>query len=400
MLLLLGTGCESGAPVDRNTDGDLVVSARSGDREAFGELVERHEAACLRLATSLVGDGEIARDLVQEALLQAYLSLDHLRDDAKFGSWLLGIMANLCRDHRRRSRRSQLVTSADVEFDSTTTEDARRDPLAYAEEQEVRNLLAQALDDLPSKSRAAARLFYIEGRNLRETAGVLHVSIGAVKARLYRARELLKDRLLPLAGELAMGQVVRRKERRMIPLTVADVVMDREEGKCVVVLHDQAAHRLLPIWIGETEGKAIAIGLRNHSPGQPRPLTHDLMAKLLEAVGAKLEGVRIESLKEMTFYAVLELRTGKTRREVDARPSDALALAVRLGAPIVATEEVISKASVTIPQEHRNTAPTGKGIDAIIACAKPKARRTREDELQQLVAILFEGNLSAGGREA
>ena len=87
--------------MEKRTDAELVALARSGDRDAFGHLVERHQQMAKRIAMGMVPNEDIARELVQEAMLQAYLSLDHLRDDGRFKSWLYGITLNVCRSHIR-----------------------------------------------------------------------------------------------------------------------------------------------------------------------------------------------------------------------------------------------------------------------------------------------------------
>jgi bifunctional DNase/RNase len=99
-----------------------------------------------------------------------------------------------------------------------------------------------------------------------------------------------------------------------------------------------------------------------------------------------LEHVRIESLKGTTYYAIVRLTSGA---ELDARPSDALALAVRMGSPIFATEEVMNKGGVEIPEQLRETAPLGRGIDAIVREVEGKAVRTTEAQLRHLVAFVF-----------
>ena len=84
-----------------NTDTELVALARTGDKDAFGQLIERHQQMVRRIALGLVADEEIARELAQEAILQAYLSLDHLRDNTRFKSWLYSIALNVCRGYIR-----------------------------------------------------------------------------------------------------------------------------------------------------------------------------------------------------------------------------------------------------------------------------------------------------------
>jgi bifunctional DNase/RNase len=120
------------------------------------------------------------------------------------------------------------------------------------------------------------------------------------------------------------------EEKNMIKVSIADVI--RQNGKTVVVLLDENGQHALPMWIGPFEGVSIALGVRNLST--LRPLTFNFIANLLEALGAELEEVRVEALRENTFYGVAKMRIGDQVKEVDARSSDALALATSTGSPI------------------------------------------------------------------
>jgi hypothetical protein len=112
----------------------------------------------------------------------------------------------------------------------------------------------------------------------------------------------------------------------------------------VVLLKERERDRYLPIWIGPWEANAIATRLQGVAP--ERPLTHDLFIATLTAMGAKLRRVIISSLAEETYHATLELELDGRTIEVDARPSDSLALAVRAGVKIFASEAVLDKAGV------------------------------------------------------
>lgn len=166
----------------------------------------------------------------------------------------------------------------------------------------------------------------------------------------------------------------------MVKVTIADVVKRELPGEqpghprmhYIIMLLDEAGRRVLPIWVGPWEGESLAIGLRRYSTA--RPMTFEFMHKLLEAVGAKIDEVRVEALIEDTFYAVVKLRSGDTVQELDARPSDALALAVRTGSPIFATEEVLARAGVDIPAELASV-PQGKGLDDIIGNLEERMRQ-------------------------
>jgi hypothetical protein len=124
---------------------------------------------------------------------------------------------------------------------------------------------------------------------------------------------------------------------------VHGVRIDLPAGVPMLLLREVDGTRGLPIWIGAAEASAIANVLEGATP--PRPLTHDLMADLLEALGHTLTAVRITEVEEGTFYAVIEV----DGEEVSARPSDAVALALRVGAPIYAADDVLAEVGVEIP---------------------------------------------------
>ena len=85
--------------MDQKTDAELVYRVRQGDKEAFGQLVERYQQMVRHIAKKMIADVETSHELAQEAILQAYLSLDHLRDASRFKSWLYGITLNICRSY-------------------------------------------------------------------------------------------------------------------------------------------------------------------------------------------------------------------------------------------------------------------------------------------------------------
>ena len=116
----------------------------------------------------------------------------------------------------------------------------------------------------------------------------------------------------------------------------------------VVILKEKESDRYLPIWIGPAEADAIAIKLQGVSV--PRPLTHDLLSSVIGAVGADLKYIAVSDLQNDTFYAKLGINMNDNTVEVDARPSDAIALAVREQVPIYVDETVLDKASVTLDE--------------------------------------------------
>lgn len=129
-----------------------------------------------------------------------------------------------------------------------------------------------------------------------------------------------------------------------VELVVDSVRVHGATTQHVVVLREVRRERYLPIWIGQWEANAIAMRLQGVAP--ERPLTHDLFARTLAALGARLERVTIHDLTGDTFRATMLLDGPAGRHEVDARPSDALALAVRVDAPIFAAPAVLARAGV------------------------------------------------------
>ncbi len=135
----------------------------------------------------------------------------------------------------------------------------------------------------------------------------------------------------------------------MIEMRVAGIALDAITRSPIVLLKDSTDRRALPIYIGQEQAGAIMRALENQKP--PRPLTHDLIANMLEAWNMSLEKVIIHSLQKDTFYAALIVRQGENRKEIDARPSDAIAVALRTNAPIWVMEEVIADASIPVDKD-------------------------------------------------
>ena len=133
----------------------------------------------------------------------------------------------------------------------------------------------------------------------------------------------------------------------MIGLEVVGVRMEMPSNTPIVLLRETDGERYLPIWVGAVEATAIAYAQQGVAP--PRPLTHDLMLDLLEAVDAPLQEVRITDLTDGVFYSIIVFASGL---EVSARPSDAIALALRAAVPIVGAEDVVREAGIEIPDEE------------------------------------------------
>lgn len=148
----------------------------------------------------------------------------------------------------------------------------------------------------------------------------------------------------------------------------------------VVILKEKLAERYLPIWIGPSEAEAIRLKLQGVTV--PRPLTHDLLHSVIDALGATVNSIIINDLKSDTFYGKIILTVDSGQMEVDSRPSDALALAVRAEAPIFAEESVLDRAGILLDKETgKPIAPEGEGGEA------GKAKTLTEEELRRLSAF-------------
>lgn len=131
----------------------------------------------------------------------------------------------------------------------------------------------------------------------------------------------------------------------LVEVKVDRVTLDTASNRFVVILKDEVNRRWLPIVVGSTEAQAIALQLERIKP--PRPLTHDLMKNLLDSIEVRVSRVIVNDLRENTYYALIALKVNGSNTEIDARPSDAIALALRTDSPIFVEEEVMRKASVS-----------------------------------------------------
>lgn len=131
----------------------------------------------------------------------------------------------------------------------------------------------------------------------------------------------------------------------LVEMTVESVRVHMLSSQHVVILKASDRERYLPIWIGQWEANAIAMRLQGLVP--ERPLTHDLFASTLESLRIQLNRVVVSDLSEETFHARIEMEADGRTVEIDSRPSDAIALAVRAATPIFATEAVLDRAGVT-----------------------------------------------------
>lgn len=149
-----------------------------------------------------------------------------------------------------------------------------------------------------------------------------------------------------------------------IEMTIKGLMIDPITNMPIIVLRDRDGQRVLPIWVGVFEANAIALQMENVQT--PRPMTHDLMKNLLEDLEAQVERVVVSGLKDNTFYAVIHVSSGAVSRVIDARPSDAIALALRTKSPIYVEESVIRDAkSLEHAKEPVDTSRLQKWLEGL-----------------------------------
>ncbi len=342
----------------------IVERVLAGDKTAFGELIERNSVAALAFARRLLGRPN-AEDAVQEAFLAAFLKLENLRDHDRFRAWFFGILANVCHSRLRLLREGYfhdvLGGEAIVGF---RHEDFEPSPEAVFETRELHSLISDAIDALPEQQRETVRLHYFQGLKLSEIAMLTGSPVGTLKARLHHARGRLRDSLM--AHLLVTPKQIIERGFAMIEVIVHDVVARTatsgevkyqsavKDGKVgplrVILLKEISGPRILPIWVGPIEGDVIAIQLEHLE--LDRPTTFDLTTRLLALGNTKLEKVAVTALRGNVYFATMWVNANGEVHEVDARPSDAITLALLANAPIFIAPETLTGNKSVISEEN------------------------------------------------
>jgi len=165
----------------------------------------------------------------------------------------------------------------------------------------------------------------------------------------------------------------------MIEMTIDSIRVSLMNYQRVVILKEKETERYLPIWIGPAEADAIAVKLQGVTV--PRPLTHDLLQSVISTLGATVNSIIVSDLKNDTFYAKIILDVDSGIMEVDSRPSDALALAVRERVSIYAEETVLDKAGIFLDKETgKPVVPGGEG-------GKAEGKGISEEEMKKMSAF-------------
>ena len=200
--LTMSSKAAATARLDLDSDESLVKRAREGDFDAFEVLFDRHRLLVYRFAYQMVNKRDDAEDMVQEAFVRAYQNLHRYRDEAKFTTWLLRIVSNLCTDQARMSHRRNNLEQKEAQgaLDWMTT-GSFENPVDNLEQDRRRLALRKAISALPEHHRQMIVMRDIEEREYSDIADVLGCTVGGAKLRVLRARRALRDRIAPLLGD-------------------------------------------------------------------------------------------------------------------------------------------------------------------------------------------------------
>ena len=181
------------------SDADIVARVVSGDREAFGTLVDRHQDRMIAYVRHMGFGPEEALDIVQDGFVRAFRHLRRCGDPERFGGWLFRIVSNLCRTAATRTARTK---TDPLEDHAGGLRSERPDPQEHTEEVWAREQVREALKTVPDDQREALVLMYLEGYSVAEIEELTGASSSAVKMRLKRGRDALERVLAPLFAEV------------------------------------------------------------------------------------------------------------------------------------------------------------------------------------------------------
>lgn len=189
-----------------DADQELVARAAAGSREAFDDLVRRHQVSIVSLARALTNGSADAEDIAQEVFLRVWRSLRGFRGDSTFRTWLHRVAVNVIHSHHgRMSRLRRMFQPPSADPDATDPIEQAADPVNVESDVVMRDAIDKALASLPEELRVAVTLRDVQGLDYREIASVLDVPMGTVESRIFRGRQRLKPLLEPLRLRVSAG---------------------------------------------------------------------------------------------------------------------------------------------------------------------------------------------------
>jgi RNA polymerase sigma-70 factor (ECF subfamily) len=192
----------------RETEQEIIQQVRAGNTRRYALLVDLHKDRAFTLAVRLTGDRHEAEELVQDAFLRAFNNLHQFRGDAKFGTWFYRILYNLCmtRVSRRKGKPDHVDISETDGMEGLQGDEGEPSIQERMEDDELREMLSAEIGGLPERFRSVITLFYVQEMSYEEIVSVLNTPIGTVKTNLFRARNMLKERILVrMKGEVKVA---------------------------------------------------------------------------------------------------------------------------------------------------------------------------------------------------
>jgi RNA polymerase sigma-70 factor (ECF subfamily) len=344
-----------------DSDRILVELVLSGDRLAFGALIDRHRAKSLEFAARIVGPAG-AEDVVPGCVLAAFLGLHKLHDPDRVRAWLYGIVLNFCKTRLRLRSRGPIIDGfGGLDLGRLSLGEIEPSPNVIFETKQLHLRVLAAVDELPATQRDIVRSHYFDWLTLNDIAIINGSPIGTVKARLHHARSRLRAVLL---GEL--GQFPRRERRGeffMIDVSVHDVLLRAPkagdakwlaQGKDyklglmrVILLKERSGEHVLSDLGGSGRGRLHRDFAREALLRAANPMGFD--DPLLDFGAMKIDRVAVSALRDNIYYATISVQSPGGSREMDARPSDAISIAPLTGAPIFVAPEAFKETEIENP---------------------------------------------------
>jgi RNA polymerase sigma-70 factor (ECF subfamily) len=334
----------------QQTDRELVERVLNGDAGAFGELVRRYQGAVYGLAYHRVRHFADAQDIAQESFIKAFRKLRQLDRPDRFAVWLYAITVNECRMWQRQRREvatwEDAVTLSAVEVSTAET----------WERQELRAAVRQTVESLPEKDRLAVTLRYLAGLSCQEIGEFLNVPVTTVEGRLYRARRQLKKEMMAMVEESFAGRKLpedfAQEVLKQLSLTPDDwVTTVMGEGTRTMIMgaaQGGKAAAIMALTMKSADQEAIMQSPMNEPDEVSRAKSRALECakEILTTFDISMQQVVLRLEEEGQCRARATFKKGRMRKTLDMRPSDALALAARLNAPIYAEEPLLRQGKV------------------------------------------------------
>jgi RNA polymerase sigma-70 factor (ECF subfamily) len=196
-------------------EGQLLANAKAGDDDALEELIRQSWVPCMRVARSLLRSSDDAADVLQAAFCRAFRHLNEFRGQAQFSTWVVRIVINQCMMHLRSPDRTRVLSYDHTPggLERLVADDPSHDnnPEENCARRQVAHVVRSELSCLPAFLRAPLEIYYLEGLELEDVAVKLGTTVTAVKSRLHRGRQYLRDRMMRHCGESGGGTLLTRQ---------------------------------------------------------------------------------------------------------------------------------------------------------------------------------------------